>query len=225
MQEFHILQTRAVALEADNIDTDQIMPKQFLRGIDKSGLDKGLFYNLKHNADGSLNPACVLNSDAARAAALLLAGPNFGCGSSREHAVWGLMQGGFKVVAAPNFGEIFYSNCFNNGLLACRVTPEDIEKLFAVVRRSPEAVFTVNLTEGTIAAEDVVVSFAVSDRHRTMLGKGLDMVDATLVEFDEIKAFKEKHEAAFPWMAGLPAQAKRALARKGETLAPDVAGR
>lgn len=129
MDKFTLLTTGAVALEADNIDTDQIMPKQFLRGIDKSGLDKGLFYNLKHKADGSLDPKCVLNSPAAAKAAVLLAGPNFGCGSSREHAVWGLLQGGFRVVVAPSFGEIFYSNCFNNGLLACKVSVDDLEKL------------------------------------------------------------------------------------------------
>ena len=117
MDKFSTLTTGAVALEADNIDTDQIMPKQFLRGIDKSGLDKGLFYNLRHKADGSLDPKCVLNSPAAAKAAVLLAGPNFGCGSSREHAVWGLLQGGFRVVVAPSFGEIFYSNCFNLSLI------------------------------------------------------------------------------------------------------------
>ena len=136
MDKFSTLTTYAVALEADNIDTDQIMPKQFLRGIDKAGLDKGLFYNLKHKPDGSLDSGCVLNSPTGQKAALLLAGPNFGCGSSREHAVWGLMQGGFKVVAAANFGEIFYSNCFNNGLLACKVVPEDMEKLFSAMPRS-----------------------------------------------------------------------------------------
>ena len=130
MDKFTSLTIGAVALEADNIDTDQIMPKQFLRGIDKSGLDKGLFYNLKHKADGSLDPKCVLNSPAAAKAAVLLAGPNFGCGSSREHAVWGLLQGGFRVVVAPSFGEIFYSNCFNNGLL---VSCARILKLFLLL--------------------------------------------------------------------------------------------
>ena len=218
MDKFSTLTTYAVALEADNIDTDQIMPKQFLRGIDKAGLDKGLFYNLKHKPDGSLDSGCVLNSPTGQKAALLLAGPNFGCGSSREHAVWGLMQGGFKVVAAANFGEIFYSNCFNNGLLACKVVPEDMEKLFSVVRSNPEAEFTVDLPAYTITAGGVTVSFAVSERHRRMLMQGLDMVDATLSEIDEVKAFREKHEKAFPWMAGLPAKAKRAMENNGETL-------
>ena len=218
MDKFSTLTTGAVALEADNIDTDQIMPKQFLRGIDKAGLDKGLFYNLKHKADGSLNPDCVLNSSAAAKAAVLFAGPNFGCGSSREHAVWGLLQGGFRVVVAPSFGEIFYSNCFNNGLLACKITADDSKKLFAVLRADPEASFTVNLATRTIRTGDAVVSFAIAPRHRRMLELGLDMVDATLSEIDEVKRFREQHEREFPWMSGLPGKAKRVLVARGESL-------
>lgn len=218
MDKFSTLTTGAVALEADNIDTDQIMPKQFLRGIDKAGLDKGLFYNLKHKADGSLNPDCVLNSSAAEKAAVLVAGPNFGCGSSREHAVWGLLQGGFRVVVAPSFGEIFYSNCFNNGLLACKITADDSKKLFAVLRADPEASFTVNLATRTIRTGDAVVSFAIAPRHSRMLELGLDMVDATLSEIDEVKRFRESHERVFPWMSGLPGKAKRVLIARGESL-------
>ncbi len=218
MDKFSTLTTGAVALEADNIDTDQIMPKQFLRGIDKAGLDKGLFYNLKHKADGSLNPDCVLNSSAATKAAVLVAGPNFGCGSSREHAVWGLLQGGFRVVVAPSFGEIFYSNCFNNGLLACKITADDSKKLFAVLRADPEASFTVNLAARTIRTGDAVVSFAIAPRHSRMLELGLDMVDATLSEIDEVKRFRESHERDFPWMSGLPGKAKRVLIARGESL-------
>ena len=218
MDKFSTLTTGAVALEADNIDTDQIMPKQFLRGIDKAGLDKGLFYNLKHKADGSLNSDCVLNSPAAAKAAVLVAGPNFGCGSSREHAVWGLLQGGFRVVVAPSFGEIFYSNCFNNGLLACKITADDSKKLFAVLRADPEASFTVNLAARTIRTGDAVVSFAIAPRHSRMLELGLDMVDATLSEIDEVKRFRESHERDFPWMSGLPGKAKRVLIARGESL-------
>ena len=218
MDKFSTLTTGAVALEADNIDTDQIMPKQFLRGIDKAGLDKGLFYNLKHKANGSLNPDCVLNSSAAAKADVLVAGPNFGCGSSREHAVWGLLQGGFRVVVAPSFGEIFYSNCFNNGLLACKITADDSKKLFAVLRADPEASFTVNLATRTIRTGDAVVSFAIAPRHSRMLELGLDMVDATLSEIDEVKRFRESHERDFPWMSGLPGKAKRVLIARGESL-------
>lgn len=218
MEKFSTLVTRGVALEADNIDTDQIMPKQFLRGIDKAGLDKGLFYNLKHNADGSLNAQCVLNSEPAKGAGLLLSGPNFGCGSSREHAVWGLMQGGFRVVAAPSFGEIFYSNCFNNGLLVCKVSMTEMSKLFAVVRENPYAEFVVNLQACSIVVDDFTVTFEIAARHRRMLIQGLDMVDTTLSEMEEIKAFRARHEARFPWMVGLPAKAKQVLVQKGESV-------
>ena len=218
MDKYTLLTTGAVALEADNIDTDQIMPKQFLRGIDKSGLDKGLFYNLKHKADGSLDPKCVLNSPAAAKAAVLLAGPNFGCGSSREHAVWGLLQGGFRVVVAPSFGEIFYSNCFNNGLLACKVSVDDLEKLFDVLRKDPHSVFTVDLAARTVCTGEIVVSFAIAPRHSRMLELGLDMVDTTLSEIDEVKRFREQHEREFPWMSGVPGKAKRVLVARGESL-------
>lgn len=218
MEKFLTLSTYAVALEADNIDTDQIMPKQFLRGIDKSGLDKGLFYNLKHRPDGTLDPMCVLNSPTGQKASLLLAGPNFGCGSSREHAVWGLMQAGFKVVASTNFGEIFYSNCFNNGLLACRVNPTDMQKLFETVREKPQTEFIINLFDSTISTQDTSVPFLISDRHRHMLMQGLDALEMTLSEIDSIQAFRERHEKTFPWMTALAAKAKLALANKGETL-------
>lgn len=112
----------AAPLPYSNLDTDQIMPKQFLRIIDKAGLDRGLLYDLRFDADGAPRPDCVLNQSAYAGAAVLVAGPNFGCGSSREHAVWGLMQYGIRAVVAASFGEIFYFNALNNGLLlvSCR---------------------------------------------------------------------------------------------------------
>ena len=129
MEKFSTLTTYAVALEADNIDTDQIMPKQFLRGIDKAGLDKGLFYNLKHKPDGSLDSGCVLNSPTGQKAALLLAGPNFGCGSSREHAPLAIKSCGVKCGIAPSFARIFYRNSINIGLpvIVCKDLYDHIE--------------------------------------------------------------------------------------------------
>ena len=124
MEKLITLEAVAAALPFDNLDTDQLMPKQFLRGIDKSGLAKGMLYNMRHRPDGTVNPDFILNRPGHEETKILVAGPNFGCGSSREHAVWGLMQYGIRAVIAPSFGEIFYSNCFNNGLLAARVTPE-----------------------------------------------------------------------------------------------------
>ena len=122
MEKLVKLNAVAVPLPIDNLDTDQIMPKQFLRGVDKSGLAKGTFFNLRCYPDGTRRPDCVFNQPGYEKAGIIVSSPNFGCGSSREHAVWGLMQIGIRAVIAPSFGEIFYSNCFNNGLLAAKVS-------------------------------------------------------------------------------------------------------
>ena len=122
MQKLTNITSVAAVLPMDNIDTDQIMPKQFLRGIDKSGLALGAFYNMRFSEKGTPNSDCVFNRPGFENARILVAGPNFGCGSSREHAVWGMMQMGLRAVIAPRYGEIFYSNCFNNGLLAAKVS-------------------------------------------------------------------------------------------------------
>ena len=193
MEKLITLEAVAAALPFDNLDTDQLMPKQFLRGIDKSGLAKGMLYNMRHLADGSVNPEFVLNRPGWEATKILVAGPNFGCGSSREHAVWGLMQYGIRAVIAPSFGEIFYSNCFNNGLLAARVTPEADERLLALLSAPTPQTLTVSVEDRTIG-----------ERHRTMLLEGLDAVETTMKDMDEIRRWKEAHEKAFPWMAGLP---------------------
>ena len=210
MEKFTQLTSVALPLDMDNLDTDQLMPKQFLHGIDKSGLDKGLFYNLRFTSNGEKNPACVFNKPGFEAAQIIVAGPNFGCGSSREHAVWGLMQYGIRVVIAPGFGEIFYSNCFNNGLLAARISEADSRRLFVAVSSDTPKKLTVNLKEQTITAEDgTVVNFTVAPRHKTMLTEGLDMIDATLKDLPAIEAFRAEHEKAFPWMTGLPGQWRR----------------
>ncbi len=210
MEKFNTLTSVAMPLDIDNCDTDQLMPKQFLHGIDKAGLAAGLFYNLRFTADGAPNPACVFNRPGFEKAQILVAGPNFGCGSSREHAVWGLMQYGIRVVVAPGFGEIFYSNCFNNGLLAARVTPEDSRRLFAALSDTTPIEATVDLESQTITAAGLVVSFTIAPRHKTMLAEGLDMIDATLKDLPAIEAFRARHEKAFPWMTGLPGRWRRA---------------
>ena len=123
----------AAPLPYSNLDTDQIMPKQFLRIIDKTGLDRGLLYDLRFDADGAPRPDFVLNQPAYAGASILVAGPNFGCGSSREHAVWGLMQFGIRAVVAASFGEIFYFNALNNGLLLVSLPPAQVDALLARV--------------------------------------------------------------------------------------------
>lgn len=211
MEKFVTLTAVAAPLPIDNCDTDQIMPKQFLRGIDKSGLAKGTFFNMRCHRDGSPKTDCVFNRPGFEKTAILCAGPNFGCGSSREHAVWGLLQMGIRAVIASGFGEIFYSNCFNNGLLACRVTPDVSAEIMRELSDVTPVELTVDLVTQEIRLGDKVWSFDVASRHREMLMEGLDMTGATLRDLDEIKRFRAAHEAAFPWMTGLPGKAKRRL--------------
>lgn len=211
MEKFVTLTAVAAPLPIDNCDTDQIMPKQFLRGIDKSGLAKGTFFNMRCHRDGSPKTDCVFNRPGFEKTAILCAGPNFGCGSSREHAVWGLLQMGIRAVIASGFGEIFYSNCFNNGLLACCVTPAASAEIMSVLSDVTPVELTVDLVAQEIRLGDKVWSFDVAPRHREMLMEGLDMTGATLRDLDEIKRFRAAHETAFPWMTGLPGKAKRRL--------------
>lgn len=205
MEKLITLEAVAAALPFDNLDTDQLMPKQFLRGIDKSGLAKGMLYNMRHRPDGTVNPDFILNRPGHEETKILVAGPNFGCGSSREHAVWGLMQYGIRAVIAPSFGEIFYSNCFNNGLLAARVAPEAGERLLAhLVTPTPQKL-TVSVEDRTIrTAAGEIFPFTIGERHRTMLLEGLDAVETTMKDIDDIRRWKDAHEKTFPWMAGLP---------------------
>ena len=205
MEKLITLTAIAAPINVDNMDTDQLMPKQFLRGIDKSGLAKGLLYNHRHLGDGSLNPDFVLNKPGFEDTKIIVAGPNFGCGSSREHAVWGLMQYGIRVVIAAGFGEIFYSNCFNNGLLAAKVSAETSEAIFACLSDTEAKELTVDVRNREIRTKDGshVWHFDLADRHQTMLLEGLDMLEATMKDLDLIEQFRQEHEKAFPWMSGL----------------------
>ncbi len=209
MEKFTTLTTVAVSLNMDNLDTDQLMPKQFLRGITKDGLAQGLFYNLRFTSDGKPNPESPFNKKGLEEAKVIVAGPNFGCGSSREHAVWGLLQYGIRAVIAPSFGEIFYSNAFNNGLLAAKVSQSDCEALFKALDATPLLTLTVDLPNQTITAGALTIHFDLSAYHKMMLSEGLDMIDATLRDIDAIEAFKAKHEAEFPWMSRLPGKYRR----------------
>ena len=209
MEKFTTLTTEAVSLNMDNLDTDQLMPKQFLRGITKDGLAQGLFYNLRFTSDGTPNPDSPFHVKGLEKARVIVAGPNFGCGSSREHAVWGLLQYGIRAVIAPSFGEIFYSNAFNNGLLAAKVSQSDCEALFKALEDNPLLTLTVDPPNQTITAGSLVIHFDLSAYHKMMLTEGLDMIDATLRDIDAIEAFKAKHEAEFPWMSRLPGKYRR----------------
>ncbi len=205
MEKLITLTAVAAPIDIDNMDTDQLMPKQFLRGIDKSGLAKGLLYNHRHLSDGTLNPNFVLNKPGFENTRIIVAGPNFGCGSSREHAVWGLMQYGIRAVVAAGFGEIFYSNCFNNGLLAAKISPQTSAELFNYLSDSEPQKLTVSVKDKEIRTLDGsnVWAFELAERHQTMLLEGLDMLESTLKELELIRKFKLAHEKAFPWMSNL----------------------
>ena len=205
MEKLITLTAVAAPIDVDNMDTDQLMPKQFLRGIDKSGLAKGLLYNHRHLSDGSLNPDFVLNKPGFENTRIIVAGPNFGCGSSREHAVWGLMQYGIRAVIAAGFGEIFYSNCFNNGLLAAKITPQTSIELFNYLSDKEPKELTVSVKDKSIRSVDGTMhwNFELAERHQTMLLEGLDMLETTMKELEIIKKFKADHENAFPWMSHL----------------------
>lgn len=211
MEKLITLTSGVLPLPIDNLDTDQIMPKQFLHGIDKSGLAHGCFYNMRFGSDGKPLADSIFNKPGFNKAQILLAAPNFGCGSSREHAVWGMMQLGFRVVIAPSFGEIYYSNCFNNGLLCAKVSLQDMTEMFALASTETPTKATVNVEKQTIELGGKTFPFALAPRHRTMLLEGLDMLQTTMKDLSLIEAFKAKHEKEFPWMAGLAGKAKRRL--------------
>ncbi|EJO31049.1 3-isopropylmalate dehydratase small subunit [Achromobacter marplatensis] len=194
----------AAPLPFSNLDTDQIMPKQFLRIIDKAGLDRGLLYDLRFDEHGAPRPGFVLNQQAYTGASVLVAGPNFGCGSSREHAVWGLQQFGIRAVIAPSFGEIFYFNAVNNGLLLVSLPPAEVDALLARVSNTDLAGgnrVAVDVMAGQVrAADGWTANFTLPERHRRMFAQGQDMVGASLAQLPEVERFEAAHWARHPWM-------------------------
>jgi len=202
----------AAPLEIANLDTDQIMPKQFLHGIDKAGLDKGLLWDLRFTGDGGARPDFVLNQPAFKGTRVLVAGPNFGCGSSREHAVWGLQQYGIQAVIASAFGEIFYSNAMNNRLLAVLLTEEAVQALLDEMRGRTEPLqIEIDVAARTVASPTQRFAFTISERHRAMFLNGLDMIGASLAYRAEIAAFAERHWAAQPWVRDVASRTRRRL--------------
>ena len=204
----------AAPLPIANLDTDQIMPKQFLRRIDKGGLAAGLLYDLRFDAQGAPRPECVLNQDAWTGAAVLIGGPNFGCGSSREHAVWGLQQFGIHAVIASSFGEIFYSNAMNNRLLLVMLPEADVALLLAGASDPAAHRITIDVAAMTVSNGTHTAPFTLSDRHRHMFLEGLDMIGASLKHKAAILAFADRHWQQKPW---LKAVAQRTRARLGNT--------
>ncbi|MDR1710172.1 MAG: 3-isopropylmalate dehydratase small subunit [Candidatus Accumulibacter sp.] len=190
----------AAPLPIDNLDTDQIMPKQFLLGIDKSGLARGLLYDLRCEPDGRPRERFVLNRPEYRGANILLGGSNFGCGSSREHAVWGLRQAGFQAVIAPSYGEIFYFNSANSRLLLVTLPPEQVAALIAEVENASDKRLTIDVeNEAVLTPSGRRYPFSLPARQKRMLVEGLDTIGLTLRETEAIDAFEVRHWAAQPW--------------------------
>jgi 3-isopropylmalate/(R)-2-methylmalate dehydratase small subunit len=201
MEKFTVLEGVAAPLRMINIDTDKIIPKQYLKTIKRTGLSKGLFAEMRYHADGSENRDFVLNKPAYRNAKILVAGDNFGCGSSREHAPWALLDYGIRAVISTSFADIFYGNCFKNGILPIKVSREDIEKLFDDAERGANATLTIDLERQEIRGPDGgMAKFDIDPFHKHCLLNGLDEIGLTMVKGDKIGAFESKVSAERPWV-------------------------
>ena len=193
MDKFMTLTGVAAPLPITNVDTDMIIPKQYLKTIARTGLGKGLFSEMRFNEDGSENPDFVLNKPAYRKAQILVAEDNFGCGSSREHAPWALLDYGIKCVISTSFADIFYNNCFQNGILPAKVSAEDLKKLMDDASRGSNATLSIDLAAQEIRGPDGgVVTFEIDEFHKHCLLNGLDAIGLTMVKEPKIKAFEEK---------------------------------
>jgi 3-isopropylmalate/(R)-2-methylmalate dehydratase small subunit len=193
MQPFTTLTGVAAPIKAVNIDTDAIIPKQYLKTIKRTGLGSALFAERRYLDDGSEDPEFVLNKPAYRKAQILVAGDNFGCGSSREHAPWALLDFGIRCVISTGFADIFYNNCFKNGILPIKVSPQDLEKLFDDAERGANATLTVDLAAQEIRGPDGgVVHFDVDAHRKHCLLNGLDDIGLTMEKAPAIEAYERK---------------------------------
>jgi len=201
MEKFTVVSSVAAPLKIINVDTDMIIPKQYLKTIKRTGLGKGLFSEQRYKDDGSENPDFVLNKPAYRHAQVLVAGDNFGCGSSREHAPWALADFGIRCVISTSFGDIFYNNSFKNGLLPIRVTHEELEKLFDDAERGANATLTIDLENQEIRGPDGgVIHFEIDPFRKHCLLNGLDDIGLTMQKKASIDTFEAKEKTARPWL-------------------------
>jgi 3-isopropylmalate/(R)-2-methylmalate dehydratase small subunit len=185
--------SRVVCFTAENINTDQIIPARFLKRIDKTGFGNDLFADMK--------PPEVFGLSGARQRQIMLCGPNFGCGSSREHAVWAIDEYGFRCVIAPSFADIFFSNCFNNGVLPVVLEPHDVDAIFDMVARDSDAPVTVDLPAQHVRLPDgQAFVFEIDPARKEKLIKGLDSIGETLQHADAIRDYEQKRAAEAPWL-------------------------
>lgn len=189
----------AAMLPAANVDTDVIMPKQFLKGIDRDGLDRGLFHGLRYDNTGAPVRDFIFNDPAWTSPRFLIVGPNFGCGSSREHAVWGLVQSGVTALIGSSFAGIFFDNCARNGLLAISAETQAVRALMALAANGPLHM-TIDLPAQTVVSNDFEMAFEIEAGRKHALMSGLDAVGLTLSHRDAIAAFEAEHFTKYPWI-------------------------
>lgn len=201
MEKFTKLSGIAAPMPIRNVDTDMIIPKQFLKTIKRTGLGKNLFDEMRYTQDGKEIPDFVLNKPQYRQAKILVAGENFGCGSSREHAPWALLDFGIRCVIAPSFADIFYNNCFKNGILPIKLPKEDVDKLMDDAERGANAVVSIDLEAQEIRGPDGgVVKFEVDSFRKHCLLNGLDDIGLTLQKKPSIDSFEAKNKHSQPWL-------------------------
>jgi len=200
MDKFTKLTGVAAPLPMRNVDTDMIIPKQFLKTIKRTGLGKSLFFELRYDDAGKEISEFVLNQPAYRDAKILVTGENFGCGSSREHAPWALLDFGFRCVIAPSFADIFYNNCFQNGILPIMLPQADVDKLMDDASSGANATITVDLESQEIRGPDGgAIKFDIDPFRKHCLLNGLDNIGLTMEKHEHIQAFEEKAAVAKPW--------------------------
>ena len=201
MEKFTTLTGVAAPLPVVNIDTDMIIPKDYLKTIKRTGLGKGLFAEARYNEDGSPNAEFVLNKPAYQNAKIIVAGDNFGCGSSREHAPWALLDFGIRCVISTSFADIFYNNCFKNGILPIVVSQDDLDKLMDGASRGSNAILSIDLEAQTISGPDGgSITFDIDPARKHIMLEGLDDIGTTLKNDGNIGSFESKMQAERPWL-------------------------
>ena len=201
MDKFTTLTGVAAPLPMRNVDTDMIIPKQFLKTIKRTGLGKSLFYEMRYDQEGNEVADFVLNQPAYRRATILVTGENFGCGSSREHAPWSLLDFGIRCIIAPDFADIFYNNCFQNGILPIKLPQAEVDKLMDDASRGANATLTVDLEAQEIRGPDGgVIKFDIDPFRKHCLMNGLDSIGLTLEKKQSIESFEATTAIARPWL-------------------------
>jgi 3-isopropylmalate/(R)-2-methylmalate dehydratase small subunit len=202
MEEFKKLTGTVGPVDRVNVDTDAIIPKQFLKRIERTGFGQFLFYEWRFDESGEVNPKFELNKERYQGASVLVSRANFGCGSSREHAPWAILDYGFKVVIAPSYADIFYNNCFKNGILPIKLSEEQVEELFQRTYNNEGYKLTVDLENKVISDDQgLSYSFDLDEHRRQFLLQGLDDIGLTLQQADLIESYEQKHKQRLAYKA------------------------